>query len=44
MAEHDEIMNALADRNAPQLTQVLISHLKNTCASVKRVIAHGEAG
>ncbi len=44
MAEHDEIMSALADRNAPQLTQVLISHLKNTCASVKRVIAHGEAG
>lgn len=43
MAEHENILNALADRNAPELARVLKSHLKNTCDSVKKIIAHGEA-
>ncbi|MDA1090263.1 MAG: GntR family transcriptional regulator [Proteobacteria bacterium] len=44
MAEHDEILSALTERDGPRLTGVLSKHLKNTCETVKAVIAGGETG
>jgi DNA-binding GntR family transcriptional regulator len=35
MAEHVEILDALSDRDAVRLTQILRKHLKNTCKTVK---------
>ena len=42
MAEHEEILAALAERNGPRLTKVLRIHLENTCETVKAVIGAGE--
>lgn len=41
MAEHEEILDALAERNGRRLTRILSTHLKNTCETVKKVIANG---
>ena len=43
MAEHDEILSALTERDGPRLTRVLSAHLKNTCETVKKVIFNAEA-
>ncbi len=41
MAEHEEILDALVERDGHRLTRVLRIHLKNTCETVKEVIANG---
>ncbi|MCH7936394.1 MAG: GntR family transcriptional regulator, partial [Proteobacteria bacterium] len=38
MAEHEEILAALSDRDGPRLATVLKRHLENTCETVKEVI------
>ena len=43
MAEHDEILSALTERDGPRLTRVLSAHLTNTCETVKKVIFNAEA-
>jgi DNA-binding GntR family transcriptional regulator len=42
MAEHDEILSALTERDGPRLTGILSAHLKNTCETMKKVILNGE--
>lgn len=42
MAEHEQILEALARRDGPGLAAVLRTHLKNTCETVKAVIRAGE--
>ena len=42
MAEHEEILAALAERDGPRLTRILTTHLENTCLTVKAVIGDGE--
>ncbi len=42
MAEHEEILAALAERDGPRLTRILTIHLENTCETVKAVIGAGE--
>ncbi|MEE9317027.1 MAG: GntR family transcriptional regulator [Rhodospirillales bacterium] len=41
MAEHEEILEALATRDGPGLARILRTHLENTCESVKAVLAPG---
>ena len=43
MAEHEEILNALAERDGMRLAAVLQKHLENTCETVKEVIRADEA-
>ena len=38
MKEHEEILAALSTRDSIRLTQILSTHLKNTCKTVKSVI------
>ena len=38
MAEHEEILEALSDRDGPRLASILKRHLENTCETVKEVI------
>lgn len=42
MAEHEEILEALSERNGPRLTRILKTHLKNTCTSAKEMINSGQ--
>lgn len=42
MAEHEQILAALAKRDSGKLAAVLRAHLKNTCETVKEVIRAGE--
>jgi DNA-binding GntR family transcriptional regulator len=41
MAEHEEILDALAARDNARLTKMLRTHLKNTCDTVKSMIESG---
>ncbi len=41
MAEHEDILDALVTRDNVRLTQMLRTHLKNTCDTVKLVIESG---
>jgi DNA-binding GntR family transcriptional regulator len=43
MAEHEQILEALAKRDGGNLSKVLRQHLRNTCETVKEVIRAGEA-
>ncbi|MBT3306431.1 MAG: FCD domain-containing protein, partial [Alphaproteobacteria bacterium] len=43
MAEHSEILEALANRDSAGLTKMLRKHLKNTCDTAKSVIESGGA-
>lgn len=43
MAEHEEILDALARRDGAGLAKVLRRHLENTCETVKEVIRRGDA-
>jgi len=43
MAEHDDILAAITQRDGPKLTDVLLTHLKNTCETVKMGINNTEA-
>jgi len=43
MAEHEQILDALAKRDGVRLSKVLRQHLENTCKTVKEVIRAGEA-
>ena len=43
MAEHEEILDALAGRDGARLAKVLRRHLENTCETVKEVIRRGDA-
>ena len=38
MAEHEEILEALSTRDSVRLTQMLSSHLINTCKTIKSII------
>lgn len=42
MAEHEDILDALAARDNVRLTQMLRMHLKNTCDTVKSMIESGD--
>lgn len=42
MAEHEEILEALSERDGPRLTRILKTHLENTCTSVKEIINSGQ--
>jgi len=42
MAEHEEILEALSQRDGAGLTRILRTHLENTCETVKAVIGDGE--
>jgi DNA-binding GntR family transcriptional regulator len=44
MAEHEDILNALAARDGRRLSAVLSDHLAKTCETVKEVIRADEAG
>lgn len=41
MAEHEDILQALGERDSVQLTKMLRTHLKNTCDTAKSVIEAG---
>ncbi len=43
MAEHEQILDALAKRDGIRLSKVLRRHLENTCKTVKEVIRASEA-
>jgi len=43
MAEHEEILDALAGRHGARLATVLRRHLENTCETVKEAIHRGAA-
>jgi DNA-binding GntR family transcriptional regulator len=42
MVEHEEILEALSERDGPGLTRILKTHLENTCTSVKEIINGGQ--
>ena len=42
MAEHEKILDALVARDNARLTQMLRTHLKNTCDTVKSMIESGD--
>ncbi len=42
MAEHEEILSALSERDSARLTAILRMHLENTCETVKAVIGANE--
>ena len=39
MAEHEEMLAALEDRDGPRLSEIMKRHLHNKCVTVKEALA-----